>query len=169
MHSENFDTLRPPADLWASWLPFLPLLQSFSCVQSSHPPSQGPPQPRVMSIRICVQRRAVHIKIDKGGSYIIGTAAQGEGKKREPRSPGRAEIFALDWCPTFRLRRQHARRKKRIPQDEGGGHTGVTTLRTCRIVVTGLRHAFWIGNLRGSCERADNDFNTYRRRRVLIR
>ncbi|KYN30681.1 hypothetical protein ALC56_15028 [Trachymyrmex septentrionalis] len=37
--------------------PFAPL-QSFACVQSSHPPSQRLPQPRVMSIRTCVQRRA---------------------------------------------------------------------------------------------------------------
>ncbi|TGZ56717.1 hypothetical protein DBV15_08135 [Temnothorax longispinosus] len=65
--------------------PFSPL-QSFSRVQTSHPPSQGPPQPRVMSIRTCVQRRAVHIKIDKGGSYIIRAAARSPGKGRDLRA-----------------------------------------------------------------------------------
>lgn len=65
--------------------PFSPL-QSFSCVQSSHPPSQRPPQPRVMSIRTCVQRRAVHIKIDKGGSYIIGAAARFAARERKKRT-----------------------------------------------------------------------------------
>jgi len=160
----KLDTLRPPEDLRVPLPdhPFTPL-QSFSYVQSSHPPSQRLPQPRVMSIRTCVQRRAVHMKIDKGGSYIIGAAAWFEGRKEKkgPKSPRRAKIFAR---LASDLSLAHTRRKKCIPQGEGG-----VTLRTCRIVITGLRNVFWIGNLRGSCERADNDFNTYRREWVLIR
>lgn len=68
-----------------SWLTLFPRL----FVQSSHLPSQRPPQPRVMSIRTCVQSpervSAAHIKIDKGGSYIIGTAARFGGRGREKK------------------------------------------------------------------------------------
>lgn len=159
--TENVRVLRPSADLRVLPSPFPP---SFTPVQSSHPTLQRPPQPRVMSIRTCVQRglacariSTARIKIDKGGSYIIGTAAQ-RGEEKRDRGPGQRDLRARLVAVPSRARAVNI--AKRI-------YARAARVANVPDRHNGALHALWIGNPPGS-RRADayNGFNAYRRWRV---